>query len=61
MTQEERQFNKEMEKLAEGVVKKLKWYNTELPSKAGVLVEDIIPIIKEYIIREELGGGNNGN
>jgi hypothetical protein len=54
-TEELRKFNKETEQQAIELVKTLKWYQAnKVPSKACVLVEDILPIIINYISKERL-------
>lgn len=54
-TEELRKFNKETEQQAIEIVKTLKWYQTvKEPGKASVLVEDILPIIINYISKERL-------
>ena len=54
MTAEElRKFNKENEQKAIEIIKELRWYQTiKEPAKASVLVEDVLPIIIDYIARE---------
>ena len=53
--EEQRKFNKETEQQAINLVKTLKWYHAnKVPSKACVLVEDILPIIIDYISKERL-------
>lgn len=53
--EEQRKFNKENEQLAQDIIGKLKWYqSSKIPNKACVLVEDILPIISEYISKERL-------
>lgn len=48
--QELRKFNKEIEDEAIRIIGKLKWYQVnEKPNKAGVLVEDVIPILVSFI------------
>lgn len=56
MTVEElKKFNKETEKIVLDTVKNLKWYQVKSkPSKAGILVEDIIPVLTDYVTRERL-------
>lgn len=56
MTAEElKKFNKETEKIVVDTVKGLHWYQVKSkPSKAGILVEDIIPILTDYVNRERL-------
>lgn len=56
MTKEDiRKVNKETEQQAIELVKTLKWYQaSKVPSKACVLVEDILPIIINYISKERL-------
>lgn len=60
MTIEElRKFNKETEQQAIELAKTLKWYQAnKAPSKACVLVEDILPIIINYISKERLSKVN---
>lgn len=54
-TEELRKFNKETEQQAIEIVKTLKWHQTvKEPGKASVLVEDILPIIINYISKERL-------
>lgn len=53
--EELRKFNKETEQLAIEMIKTLKWYQTvKEPGKASVLVEDILPIITNFISKERL-------
>ena len=53
--EEQRKFNKETEQQAINLAKTLKWYHAnKVPSKARVLVEDILPIIIDYISKERL-------
>ena len=48
--QELRKFNKEIEDEAIRIIGKLKWYQVnKKPNKAGVLVEDVIPILVSFI------------
>lgn len=51
MTEQElRKFNKEIEDEAIRIIGELKWYQVnKKPNKAGVLVEDIIPILVSFI------------
>lgn len=53
--EEQRKFNKETEQQAIELLKTLKWYQAnKVPSKACVLVEEILPIIINYIHKERL-------
>ena len=53
--EEQRKFDKENEQLAQDIVGKLKWYqSSKIPNKACVLVEDILPIIVNYVSKERL-------
>ena len=53
--EEQRKFNKENEQIAQDIVGKLKWYqSSKIPNKACVLVEDILPIIVNYVSKERL-------
>lgn len=53
--EEQRKFNKENEQIAQDIVGKLKWYqSSKIPNKACVLVEDILPIIVDYVSKERL-------
>lgn len=48
--QELRKLNKEIEDEAIRIIGELKWYQVnKKPNKAGVLVEDIIPILVSLI------------
>ena len=48
--EELRKFDKETEQQAIELVKTLKWYQAnKVPAKACVLVEDILPLIINYI------------
>ncbi len=48
--QELRKFNKEIEDEAIRIIGELKWYQVnKKPNKAGVLVEDVIPILVSFI------------
>lgn len=51
MTEQElRKLNKEIEDEAIRIIGELKWYQVnKKPNKAGVLVEDIIPILVSFI------------
>jgi len=53
--EELRKFNKENEQLAIEMIKTLKWYQTvKEPSKASVLVEDVLPIFTDFISKQRL-------
>lgn len=56
--EEKRKFNKENEDITIGILKNLQWYSIkDKPNKAGILVEDIIPILLKYVENERLSKG----
>lgn len=54
---EERQLNKECEQEAIQLIKTLRWFQVnKMPNKAGVLVEDVLPIVEAFIKEIKIKG-----
>jgi hypothetical protein len=54
---EERQLSKEVEQEAIQLIKTLRWYQVnKMPNKAGVLVEDILPMLQAFIKEIKIKG-----
>ena len=54
---EERQLNKECEQEAIQLIKTLRWYQVnKMPNKAGVLVEDVLPMLQAFIKEIKIKG-----
>ena len=54
---EERQLNKECEQEAIQLIKTLRWFQVnKMPNKAGVLVEDVLPIVQAFIKEIKIKG-----
>ena len=54
---EERQLNKECEQEAIQLIKTLRWFQVnKMPNKAGVLVEDVLPVVQAFIKEIKIKG-----
>lgn len=54
---EERQLNKEVEQEAIQLIKTLRWFQVnKMPNKAGVLVEDVLPMLQAFIKEIKIKG-----
>lgn len=57
MTEAERQLNKKCEQEAIQLIKTLRWYQVnKMPNKAGVLVEDVLPMLQAFIKEIKIKG-----
>ena len=57
MTEAERQLNKTCEQEAIHLIKTLRWYQVnKMPNKAGVLVEDVLPMLQAFIKEIKIKG-----